>query len=309
MDYIPVRLSTLRGDQKIGFDVYVPIGPKNVLYLRKGDSFEGLRLTRLKEKKVNKMLILKSDEPAYREYVNRNIETAYSQNSKHSVEDRATIAHGLQQNTAENLLDNPTDVVAYHEAKTGSGMFVEFLLREEKAIKAMLAVENTDKDLAHHGVAVATYSVTIAKAVGETNPTHLIYLSLGALLHDIGHSKGKLDSTHPLSTYSKDDLAEFHKHAEVGANLVKDLAHVDNQVAQIILQHEERIDGSGFPRGLVRKDLNPLAVIVGTANALDRMIAFEKMAPAVAAKALLQEQIGRHPLEHIKALQAVIHKT
>ena len=55
MTYVPIRVSVLRGDQKIGFDAFLEVNSKYILYLRKGDSFEGARLDRLKEKKVKKI--------------------------------------------------------------------------------------------------------------------------------------------------------------------------------------------------------------------------------------------------------------
>ena len=57
MDYVSIRVSTLRGDQKIEFNAYLKINEKMVLYLRQGDSFEGDRLKRLKEKKLRKRLL------------------------------------------------------------------------------------------------------------------------------------------------------------------------------------------------------------------------------------------------------------
>ncbi len=39
MSHVPVRVSTLRGDQKVDFDAYIKINEKMVLYIRKGDSF------------------------------------------------------------------------------------------------------------------------------------------------------------------------------------------------------------------------------------------------------------------------------
>lgn len=49
-DYLPIRVSTLRGDLQISFDTYVLINQKYILFCRKGDSFEGERLSRLKKK-------------------------------------------------------------------------------------------------------------------------------------------------------------------------------------------------------------------------------------------------------------------
>ena len=51
MSYISIRVNTLGGVHKIGFDVYVFLDGKYLHYLRQGDSFEGVRLERLKAKK------------------------------------------------------------------------------------------------------------------------------------------------------------------------------------------------------------------------------------------------------------------
>jgi hypothetical protein len=46
-EFTSVRVSTLRGDLRIPFDVYVKVAGKFILYCRSGSSFEGVRLERL----------------------------------------------------------------------------------------------------------------------------------------------------------------------------------------------------------------------------------------------------------------------
>ena len=72
-DYTPIRVSTLRGDLKIPFDAYVRVAGKYILYLRKGDSFEGKRLNKLKEKKLRTMFIPFDSLKHYRSYMTENI--------------------------------------------------------------------------------------------------------------------------------------------------------------------------------------------------------------------------------------------
>ena len=74
-EFVPIRVCTLRGDLKIDFDAFVQVAGKHILYLRKGDSFEGERLKRLKAKKLRKMYIRVEEEDLYRAYMNKNIET------------------------------------------------------------------------------------------------------------------------------------------------------------------------------------------------------------------------------------------
>ncbi|MCK6599017.1 MAG: hypothetical protein L6Q37_11685, partial [Bdellovibrionaceae bacterium] len=107
MDHVSIRVSTLRGDQKINFDAYVKINDKFVLYLRRGDSFEGQRLKRLKEKKLKKMFILSGDESNYRQYLKTNIESAYDSTSSKDMESRAEIIQGEQQSNVEEVFEKP----------------------------------------------------------------------------------------------------------------------------------------------------------------------------------------------------------
>jgi putative nucleotidyltransferase with HDIG domain len=304
--YVPVRVSTLRGDQKISFDLYIQIGTKHILFIRKGDSFEGTRLDRLKERKLRKMFILPDDEPHYRSYIEGNIMRAYDSKSGASIEDRTAVIQGLQQAAAESVFENPGDAQAYAEARAGASQFAELLRKEEKAFKALLSIENTDQNLAAHGVAVATLAVGIAQKLGTVDPKSMDLMALGALIHDLDHARSGIPYHLPISQLSQEQLARFKQHPTEGATLVKDLGHFDQHVIQIILEHEEHADGSGFPKGLIERKCNPLAVIVATANAFDRMVTFEKSNQQDSLKRMVLEKIGRHPLTHINALKALV---
>ncbi len=306
MEYLPIRVSTLRGDQKINFDAYVQINDKQILYLRRGDSFEGTRLMRLKEKKVRKIYILQSDEKNYRTYIDTNLNLAYDSKSPKSIEDRGQIVQGIQQAAAEEVMERPEDEVSYKQAKDGAAKYVEFLLKEDKGLKSVLQIENTDQNIGHHGVTVSTYSVALAKSLGITDPKQTQLLSLGALLHDFAHMKSDIKINRPLTEFTPEELKTYQEHPMIGATAVKDLKHFDRTVINIILEHEECINQSGFPRKLHENQVDPLSVIVSSANALDRIITFERVAPKEAIKKLTIEQMGRHPLNHIQILQKIV---
>ena len=187
MEYTSIRVSTLRGDQKIEFDVYLRISEKMILYLRKGDSFEGDRLKRLKEKKLKKMFIPSDSEASYRSYMERNIEMAYDDKAGKDIKTRAEIIQGAQQNNVEEVFENPEKEAAYNSAKDAAGKYVQFLLNNTGSVANILNMENTDKNIAHHGVSVATLSVALAAKLNITDPKLTQMLTLGALLHDYGH--------------------------------------------------------------------------------------------------------------------------
>ncbi|HRO68224.1 MAG TPA: HD domain-containing phosphohydrolase [Pseudobdellovibrionaceae bacterium] len=292
MSHLPIRVNTLRGDQKIDFDVYIKIADKMILYVRKGDSFEGPRLTRLKEKKLKKMFIMPEEESLYRNYVQRNITMAYDDKSGKDIQTRTEIIHGQQQSNVEEVFENPEAPESYQAAKDGASKYVQFLMNNETALQSVFHIENTDRSLSHHGVSVATLSVGLAKRLKLEDPKVVQMMSLGALLHDFGHPEGPWNPLHPA----------YKQHPDIGSARVQDKKHFDQLVINIIAQHEECIDGSGFPRGLKENEMDQTVIIVSTCNAFDRYVAFEGFSRAEAGKKMMLERVGRHPLGHIQQL-------
>lgn len=306
MDYVPVRVSTLRGDQQTEFDLYIHLRERYVLYVRRGDSFEGDRLNRLKEKKLRKMYIASEDESNYRKYIETNLNEAYDNSSTKNIADRASIAQGHQQSNAEEVMENPEDAAAYAQAKSGAEKYVDFLTTNNDALKSVLDIENSDKDVGHHGVTVGTLAVAMAEKIGINDAQQKQLLTLGCILHDMGHLHHPVEFRKPLADMSPEDMEKYKEHPKIGADIVKDKQHFDQQVIQIIMQHEELLDGSGFPQGLRDKKIDTMALLCGVANSYDRLVTFEGVPAGDAIKQLMIDKVGRYPLEYLNALKKVL---
>lgn len=306
MDYVSIRVSTLRGDQKIRFNVYVKIADRMILYLRDGDSFEGARLKRLKDKKVKKIFILNDDEIGYRDYLQNNIEQAYDNKSGKDVQTRAEIIQGAQENNVDEVFENPENAESYNFAKDSAGKYVQFLLSNSDAVKSVMNVENTDQSIAHHGVNVSTLAVALAHRLNVVDPKQIQLLALGGLLHDFGHMDAQAPGNVPLAQLSPEDLKIYKTHPQFGASKVQDKKHFDQAVLNIIMKHEECIDGSGFPSGLRESEQDILVQIISSCNALDRLISFEKVSKLDAPKKMMLDQVGKHPLPHIQHLAEIV---
>ncbi len=306
MSHISIRVSTLRGDQKIDFDVFVKINDKMVHYLRRGDSFEGLRLKRLKEKKLKNLYILVDAEPSYRKYLKTNMESAYDSNSKRDFQARSDVVHGDQESHVEAVFERPEDRSAYDETKVASQRYLDFLFKNPQAIPAILRIENVDKSLAHHGISVATMAFGLSQKMKPMDPKLTQWLVFGSLLHDIGLHESKVNFTQPLNLLSPADLALYKAHPKMGLERLKHTMHFDSQVLRIINEHEEHLDSTGFPDGLHENKLDPLSIITATCNAMDRLITFEGVSKTEAPKKLIMEHVGEHPLDQIKLLSEII---
>ncbi len=306
MEHVPIRVSTLRGDQPIEFDAFIKINGRHILFLRKGDSFEGLRLNRLKEKKLKKMFILPQDEVNYRRYLERNLENAFDAKLKKSIEIRSEIVQGTIQARTEDVFENADNVDIYLDAKVVALKFADFLNREHKALGLILNMENGEHSIAQHGVAVSATAITIAARLGISDSKQVQLLALGGLLHDFEHFHQPTDMARPMGAFTPEEMQLYRQHPANGSQRLQDKQHFDQTILKIIAQHEEFMDGKGFPGGLPENKLDPMAIIVGSANKLDRLLSFEKVPKAEIPKQLIVQYTGRHPLEHLKIMSDIM---
>jgi putative nucleotidyltransferase with HDIG domain len=139
-------------------------------------------------------------------------------------------------------------------------------------LSAMLrTLDLRDQMTARHSAAVARYSRAIAQRAGfPRREEELVHIA--ALLHDIGKfilPDRILKANVPLTD---EDWMLIKRHPQQGARVVSSLDGY-GPVAEVILAHHERIDGKGYPRGLVGDDIPELARIISVADTYDVMTA------------------------------------
>jgi len=150
-----------------------------------------------------------------------------------------------------------------------------------------------DPATARHGAAVARLARAVARELGLSERDQDLAATAG-LLHDIG--KFALpDVILRASELSDEDLAIVRRHSQDGAALV---GRLDGYapVAEIILHHHERVDGTGYPAGLIGREIPLLARIVAVCETYDTLTARDSYRTAVTpveAFAELRRAAGR----------------
>lgn len=280
-----------------------------VLYLKRGDSFEGNRLKKLKEKKLRKMFIATEDESNYLDYLDQNINMAYDNKSKVNIQTRAEIIQGDQQSKTEEVFENVDNVASYNLAKEAAGKYVDFILNNDQALSSILNINNIDhsedQKISHHSIAVATLSIALASRLGINDPKQTQLLAMGALLHDFGHFESTIDYTKPVKKMRPLELSFYLDHPTVGAQKVRNKKHFDEAVINIIEQHEELIDGTG-PGKLLENQTDPLALIVSSCNAIDRLITYQGINKNNAVIVSQMEAPAAHPAAHYTLLDEIL---
>lgn len=307
-EYVPIRVATLRGDQRINFDVYVRVAGKHILYCRKGDSFDGQRLVRLKEKRIKQLYIASTASGEYRNYLKQNVDVAYFNTSGKPLEVRCQIIKGIQEASTEAVLEDPGSSDAFEVLRADTKKYVEFLLTENDALRGIISQDSANPSVAQHCISVASLAISLANELGVSSTAELEPLAIGCLLHDVEHFHSGLDVSRSMNQFSSEERAKYIDHPENGLARIREMGFYDPLVKKIVMCHHEFNNGTGFPRGLKESDMEPMVMMASVADSYDRLISYEGITPKDAIKKLLIDKVGLHPLPMIQGLASVLKK-
>ena len=132
------------------------------------------------------------------------------------------------------------------------------------------ALEARDVETRGHSDRVVAYCIGLGKQLGVAG-RDLITLEHGALLHDIGKIGVPDAILLKRGALTEEEWAHMRRHVDYGADILRGIEFL-NGAGQIVAQHHERFDGSGYPSGVTGDDICLGARIFAIADALDAMI-------------------------------------
>jgi putative nucleotidyltransferase with HDIG domain len=118
-----------------------------------------------------------------------------------------------------------------------------------------------------HSLGVSTFSVMIGKGLGWNSTPVLFRLAAGGLFHDIGKkeiSREVLEK--PRHLLSQKERNWIETHPTRGKEILEGLKTMPSEVVSIAYEHHENNIGQGYPLGLSKREIHPLARVVHVAN-------------------------------------------
>lgn len=131
------------------------------------------------------------------------------------------------------------------------------------------AMEEKDHYTAGHTMRVTNYAVLLGTVLG-LDSHNLVVLRRASQFHDIGKLVIDLSCIRKNGPLSPEERELINEHPGVGANIIKPLGFMEREQF-IIRHHHERIDGNGYPDGLVGDQLDELTKIITVADSYDAM--------------------------------------
>lgn len=212
---------------------------------------------------------------------------------------RLESANRAYQNSLEKLVKARTNEL---EAALG-----ELSQTIEGVFRAMeITVESRDPCTAGHQRRVAKLSRAIGAEM-ELEEERLKAIRYSALLHDLGKIAVPAEILSKPSRLTETEMNLVKSHPRVAFNILKGI-HFLWPIADIVLQHHERLNGSGYPQGLKDNQIIIEARILSVADVVEAMTSHRPYRPALGLdKALAEISQGQGRLYDQEVVQACLH--
>ncbi len=201
-----------------------------------------------------------------------------------------------------------------------SHSLIESVFDNKDALSCLTMIKNTDQYLLEHSINCSVLSGIFCKFLGYDRDI-IEQVSLGTLLMDVGMSALPEEIRNNVDEFTQDDWEVMKTHVEMGVDLVEQCGEISDLSLRIIQEHHERIDGSGYPRGLSGDQISEFSQIAAIVDAYDAMTSNRShknsITPAQALKRLKQTEnldqglvkqfiqcIGVHPVGSLVRLRS-----
>ena len=148
---------------------------------------------------------------------------------------------------------------------------IEGVFRNQEAVAALLRLKESGEYRYHHGVSMAVWAAILGRHIG-LHTDELEKLAVGCAMCDVGMTQLPTDLLDQSDNLDEQQLRIIRAHPKMGADAVSQSKNVDLEVIAIIENHHERMDGSGYPRGIKGAAIPVLARIAGLVDTYDAMI-------------------------------------
>ncbi len=271
--FVSIDLNILRIDILKPFDIYLKTDggrQQYVLYSKKGSYFTNKIKQTLLLNKVNTIYVSEDNRDLYQEYVEDNLHYIIKDNSI-APDQKSKIVYDSSKYLMEKLFENPRSSMFARTKKTVNNI-VRLILSDTETTSSLIRISEYDYYTYTHSVNVGIFSVAFARELLKGISEQTFYeLGLGFFLHDIGKSRIPVEILNKKGPLNEDEWNFMKKHPEIGYKILEDTGYIKKESATIVLQHHERVNGSGYPKGLQGDEIHLFGKICSLADTFDAM--------------------------------------
>ncbi len=262
-EYIPVTLKDITTGPFCGRDLYlrsvVNKHDQYVLYIKGANLLIDDKKEELIRRNIDNLFIQKNGADGYIHFIEANLKDIII-DTEEDKDIKAKIAYEVGMNMVQELLSAPkvkdNDMV---RANDWVFLMVNLFLENNYVYSNLAKILGNDKNVFRHCVNVAVTGLLFAKHT-RLEISLMKELGIGLLLHDIGLIR--LSLANGISTLGENatyDIENDHDHPKRSYSILSECNKFKPETLDMVLQHHENIDGSGYPQMLKGDDIQLLS--------------------------------------------------
>ena len=196
--------------------------------------------------------------------------------NKVRVDDRAKVnlSESVKKRVAEGIsyLYSNTDNPDFAEASDNiAGELMQAVINDDAIAVDVGALKVSDEYTFKHSVDVATMAMIIAKKHGFSQD-QIREVGIAGLLHDVGKSQIPNEILNKPDRLTKEEFEVIKQHSLFGYKILTEKHSFNDKIMMGVLQHHEKINGSGYPMGVDQSKIHPYARIISVADIYDALV-------------------------------------
>lgn len=291
-EFTSIKIEDFYNSKAVLFDVFIKISESKFLkILHAGDKFEKDRIDHYKnEKNIDVLYFKTSDRKKFIQY-NNYLAKKIVDNENVSSKAKVNLLKNITDKITEEAFTNGLKPQVVDEGKQVCESVFNLVEKQEDLYKLLKSFHDFDPKAVSHSFLVTLYSAAIIKQYEWQSKATIETAALACVFHDIG----KINLPPTLLNMKPEDMTpdqfeQYKSHPEVGCEMIEGNKLINPSVKQIILQHHENFDGTGFPFALKGKKILTLANIIHLADDFAHMIVDDEMKPTEALKLIISDK-------------------
>lgn len=291
-NYVSVDIKVFRNSPRaIDFDIYLKLSDHNMAHVfSRKSGLDYQRLAQYISKGVTEVYIREDDLKLYRNFVARPIHAVF--NDPHSSLEKkiAALLNMTEQNISELFTFVNITTETAEVSKQVISNYVQLLTSHPHSLALILKIVSHGNYLYYHSIAVAIFSLIIAKSAGQFDNKTLEIIGLGGLLHDVGFSQLNSEAVDCEFRFelNPEQKSEMEKHTKIGLSMISQTPNIPDEVRYIVYQHHEQPGGKGFPNQLENAAIYYPCKVVALADAFSILISKRPERNAMAPRKALE---------------------
>lgn len=254
-------------NEPLAFDLYIDNANRLVKFIKAGDKLLDEKKEKLLQNNVHSFYISALDAKAFDDYLINNLGIVLSSSQLDKMQ-KSNIIYSSALHVMQNMFESDISQSKIMLAKNIMSETIKQILSSDVTAASILQLSSHDYKTYSHSVNVALYSIGIAHEYGLCEK-EIQEIASGALLHDLGKCYVDRCIINKQAKLSLEEFETMKEHPRYSYETLLKNGETNPAILDIVLNHHEKIDGSGYNRGLDKNDISLGTQIVTIADIFD----------------------------------------